>query len=45
MPKLPNHQTTAKIAWFVIKNTSAVSNWSPVTQSKRFVGFSRHIWV
>lgn len=30
----PNHQTTVKIVWFVIKNTFAVSPWNPVTQSK-----------
>lgn len=41
--KAPNHQTTVKIAWFVIKNTSVVSLWNSVTQSKRLVGLPVHI--
>lgn len=41
----PNRQATAKIVWFVIKNTSAVSPWNSVTQSKRLGGLPVHIWV
>lgn len=34
----PNRRATVKIVWFVIKNTSAVSPWNSVTQSKRLWG-------
>lgn len=38
--KVPNRQATVKIVWSVIKNTSAVSPWNSVTQSKRLGGFA-----
>lgn len=41
----PNHQATVKIVWFVIKNTSAVTPWNPVTQSERVEGLPVHIWA